>query len=359
MSGKPGQLGCSGDFIMAIKVVIRTGLEDTLAEEILSEFGAQLVREPLWTERDIIERVADADAVIVGSSEPYTQKAIRALAKCKIMSRMGIGFNNIDVEEATRQGIPVSVVLDASVHEVSDHTMAFLLAFSRKVFLLTQAIRAGLWNTGRNDIPGVRGRMFRLNQQTLGLVGVGRIGSRVAQKARAFGLRVLGYDPYLSTLEVQERGAEKVDFDQLLRESDFISLHAPLTAETRGMFGLKEFRRMKPTAFIINTARGAIIDEEGLYQALKEGSIAGAGLDVTEQEPPQPDDPLLKLDQVLATGHSAYFSESSSLELQQKAAEAVIMALKGDWPPFLVNPEVKEQENRRIVQRSLKREGRG
>jgi len=337
---------------MSVKVVIRTGLEDKIAEKMLSEFGARLIREPLWTEDDVIGRAADADAVIAGSSEPYTARAIRALRKCKIISRMGIGYNNIDVQEATRQGIPVSVVLDASVHEVSDHTMAFLLAFSRKIFPLTQTIRAGLWNASRNEIPRVRGQMFRLNQQTLGLVGVGRIGSRVAQKARAFGMRVLGYDPYLSTQELQERGAEKVDFDRLLSEADFISLHAPLTSETKGMFGLQEFRKMKPTAFIINTARGAIIDERGLYQALMEGVIAGAGLDVHEQEPPPPDDPLFKLDQVLATGHSAYFSESSSLELQQKAAAAVIMMLKGDWPPFLVNPEVKEQKNRRPVQRS-------
>jgi len=190
--------------------------------------------------------------------------------------------------------------------------------------------------------------MFRLNRQTLGLVGVGRIGARVAQKARAFGLRVLGYDPYLSSPELQQRGAEKVDFGQLLREADFISLHAPLTPETRGMFGLKEFRGMKPTAVIINTARGAIIDEQALYQALAEGSVAGAGLDVCEPEPPRPDNPLFQLEQVLVTGHSAFFSESSMLELQQKATEAAIAALRGDWPPLLVNAEVKEQRNRRI-----------
>ena len=334
---------------MPDKVVARIGLDFTLAEKMLTEAGAQLVLAPLWTEEDIIKYAADADAVIVAATDPYTKRVIQTLGKCKMISRMGIGFNNIDVEEATRQGIPVSVVWDASVHEVSDHALSFLLGFSRKIFPLAQAVRKGTWKAGSIEIVRVRGQLFRLNQQTLGLVGVGRIGSRVAPKARAFGLRVLGYDPYLSSLELQQRGAEKVEFDQLLRESDFISLHAPLTSETQGMFGLKEFRGMKPTAVIINTARGALIDEQALHQALVEGSIAGAGLDVCEPEPPGPNNPLFQLEQVLVTGHSAFFSESSMLELQQKATEAVIAALRGDWPPVLVNPQVKEQRNRRIV----------
>ncbi len=303
----------------------------------------------MWTEEDIIKYAADADAVIVGATDPYTKRVIQTLGKCRIMSRMGIGYNNIDVEEATRQGIPVTVVLDASVHEVSDHAMAFLLGFSRKIFPLAQAVRNGTWKAGSNEIIKVRGQMFRLNQQTLGVVGVGRIGGRMSPKARAFGMRVLGYDPYLSALELQQKGAEKVEFDQLLGESDFISLHAPLSPETREMFGLKEFRKMKPTAVIINTARGALIDEQALHQALVEGAIAGAGLDVCEPEPPDPKNPLFQLEQVLVSGHSAFFSESSMMELQQKATEAVIAALRGDWPPVLVNPEVKEQKNRRTI----------
>jgi D-3-phosphoglycerate dehydrogenase len=330
------------------KVVARAGLDFTIAEKMLTEAGAQLVLAPLWKEEDLIGHAADADAVIVSATEPYTQRVIQILEKCKIISRMGIGFNNIDVKEATRQGIPVAVVLDASVHEVSDQAMAFLLAFSRRLFPLVQAVRKGVWKAGSTEIVKVRGQMFRLNRQTLGLVGVGRIGSRVAPKARAFGMRVLAYDPYLSGQELQQRGAEKVDFEQLLSESDYISIHAPLTPETEKMFGLKEFRKMKPTAVIINTARGAIIAEQALYQALVEGVIAGAGLDVCEPEPPLPDSPLFQLEQVFVTGHSAFFSESSMLELQQKATEAVITALRGEWPPVLVNPEVKEQKNRRI-----------
>ncbi len=330
------------------RVIARTGADLTLAEKILNEGGVELIRTTIWTEEDVIQHAGDADAFLLGSTEPFTPRVIQTLKKTKIISRLGIGYNNIDIEEATRQGIPVTVVLDGSIHEVSDHAMAFLLNFSRKIFPLVRFVGKGAWKPGSTEIIKMREGMFRLNQQTLGLVGVGRIGSLMASKARAFGLRVLGYDPYLSAQELQQKRAEKVDFDSLLKESDFISLHAPLTPETQGMFGLKEFRKMKPTAVIINTARGGIIDEQALHQALVEGAIAGAGLDVTNPEPPRPDNPLLKLEQVLITGHSAFFSDASSLEIQQKAAEAVVLALKGEWPPFLVNPEVKDQKNRRI-----------
>lgn len=333
---------------MSLKVVARTELDFTVAEKVLTEAGAQLVPSPLYSEEEIIKNAADADAAIVAATEPYTARVIQTLGKCRILSRMGIGYNNIDVEAATRQGIPVAVVLDASVHEVSDQAMAFLLAFSRRLFPLAQAVRKGIWKAGSAEIVKARGRMFRLNEQTLGVVGAGRIGGRMPAKARALGMRVLAYDPYLSAQELQQKGAEKAEFDQLLRESDFISIHAPLTPETRGMFGLKEFRKMKPTAFIINTARGAIIKEGDLYQALVEGAIAGAGLDVSDPEPPDPKNPLLQLEQVLITGHSAFFSETSMMELQQKAAEAVVAALRGEWPPVLVNPEVKDRKNRRI-----------
>jgi len=333
---------------MAIKVVTREGLGLDLAEEMLSKAGAQLIVAPLWSEEEIAKHAADADAVIVGSTEPYTEKAIRAMTRCKIISRYGIGYSNIDVKEATRQGIPVAIVTDASMHEVSDYALAFILAFSRKLFPLIQTVRAGNWKPGRGEIMKARGKMFRLNQQVLGLVGMGRIGALVAEKAKAFGLRVLVYDPYVSPEAAQKAGAERVDFDRVLRESDYISLHAPLTPETNKLFGLKEFQKMKPTAYIINAARGALIDEQALGQAITEGLIAGAGLDVTNPEPPLPDNPLLKLDRVFLTGHSSWCSESSTRELQQRAAENVLLVLQGKWPSSLVNPEVKEQKNRRI-----------
>lgn len=333
---------------MEFKVVSRVGLPLTIAEEMLSKIGAKLVKAPLWKEDDIVQHAADADAIIAGATEPFTQKAIRALAKCKVISRYGIGYSNVDVEEATRQGIPVAIVVDASIHEVSDFAMACILAFSRKLFPLSQAVRAGAWKPGGEDIVKVRGKMHRLNEQTLGLVGMGRIGSLVVQKAKAFGLRVIIFDPYLTPDMVKRLGAELVDFDRVLKESDYISLHAPLTPETEKLFGLQAFKKMKPTAYIINAARGGLIDEDALYQAITGGLIAGAGLDVTDPEPPRANHPLFKLDQVIMTGHSAWFSETGLKEIQIRTTEAVLKALKGEWPSSLANPKVKEQGNRRI-----------
>ncbi len=211
------------------------------------------------------------------------------MTKCKIISRMGIGYNNIDVKEATRQGIPVAVVLDASVHEVSDHAMAFVLAFSRRLFPLVQAVRRGIWKTGSTEIIKVRGKMFRLNEQTLGLVGVGRIGSRMAPKGPGFrnagpGVRPVPVRPGASTEGERKRwisiafSGNRITYPSML----------PLRRKPEKMFGLKEFRKMKPTAVIINTARGASWTRQALHQALVEGVIAGAGLDVCEPEPPLP-----------------------------------------------------------------------
>ena len=333
---------------MAFKVIARPDLPTLVAKDILSRIGAELVQVPVFTEEDLIKNGADADAALVSAIEPYTARVIRALPKCRLIARTGIGFNNIDAEEATRQGIAVAIVLDASVNEVSDQAMALLLAFSRRIFPVAQAVRDGLWKAGSKGMEKARGKMFRLTEQTLGIVGVGRIGGRLAQKARAFGMRVLGYDPYLSSEELNAKGAEMVDFPKLLQEADYISIHAPLSAETKNMFGLAEFKKMKPSAVIINTARGAIIDEKALCQALTEGVIAGAGLDVTNPEPPSSDNPLLKLEQVLVTGHFAYFSETSVRELHVKSAEAIVAALHGKFPLFLANPDVKMQPNCRI-----------
>jgi D-3-phosphoglycerate dehydrogenase / 2-oxoglutarate reductase len=333
---------------MRFKVIARPDLPTLVAKDILSRVGAELVQVPLFTEADIIKHGADADAALISAIEPYTAKVIQSLPKCRILARTGIGFNNIDAQEATRQGIAVAIVLDASVNEVSDQAMAFLLAFSRRIFPVAQAVRQGLWKAGSKGMEKARGQMLRLNEQTLGIVGVGRIGSRMAAKARAFGMRVLGCDPYLSAQELRERGAEKTDLPTLLKTADYVSIHAPLNAETKNLFGYAEFKQMKPSAVILNTARGGIIDEKALCQALSEGMIAGAGLDVTNPEPPAADNPLLKFDQVLVTGHFAYFSETSVRELHVKSAEAIVAALQGKFPPFLANPEVKEQPNCRI-----------
>jgi D-3-phosphoglycerate dehydrogenase / 2-oxoglutarate reductase len=329
------------------KVVTGVTLNTRFMQDILKTVGAELIQLTLKNEADVIEHAADADGVIVGL-EPYTKKAIEAMGRCKIISRTGVGYSNIDVDAATRQGIPVAIAMGSNMYEVSDYAVACILAFNRKLFPLAQAVRSGVWRGGSQSLVKARGNMRRLSQQTLGLIGMGRIGSLVVQKVKGFGMRVLVFDPYVSADVARKLGAEAADFETVLSQSDYISLHAPLTSETKHLLGLPEFKKMKPSAYLINAARGGLIDEKALHQAITEGIIAGAALDVTDPEPPDPDNPLLNLDQVLVTGHSSWCSDMSISEGQSMAAEAVVQALRGIWPSYLVNPEVKQQKNARI-----------
>jgi len=296
------------------KVVLTYDVGPTeLEEKALAEVGAELIKVDWETEGDLVRICSDPDvvAVLIGPDAPITKRVIDAAPNLKILSRLGIGVNNIDVEAATARGVPVSVVLDYCISEVSDHAMAFILAFARRIMPLSQVVKAGHWTAERSDIPTTRTPMFRLSKVTLGIVGVGQIGGSLASKARAFGMRVIAYDPYLSKDKLDKLDIELVDFNRLLCESDFISLHAPLTEETKHMFNIEAFKRMKRTAYLINNARGGLVDERALYTALKEGYIAGAGLDVTDPEPPKADNPLLNLDNVFITGHSSWYSEES------------------------------------------------
>jgi D-3-phosphoglycerate dehydrogenase len=333
---------------MAAKVVTGVTWDLSVLEQIIAGAGAQLFRAPMWTEADILKNAADADAVLAGVIEPFTAKVLQGLPKCKIISRVGIGFDNINVEEATRLGIPVTLVQDAQSQEVSDYALACILAFNRKLFPLSRAVAAGVWKAGSKELIQARGQMFRLNRQTVGVIGMGRIGLLLVQKTRALHMRVLVYDPYVSPEFVQRTGAEVADLDRLLRESDYVSLHAPLMPQTRKLLGKEALRKMKPTAYLINAARGGLVDEKALAQAITEGWIAGAALDVTDPEPPSPENPLLKLDMVLATGHSSFYSDAYLVETQETCAEQILSALQGRWPRNLANPEVQKQPARRI-----------
>jgi D-3-phosphoglycerate dehydrogenase / 2-oxoglutarate reductase len=315
------------------------GPSTALEEQVLATVGARLVKATCTTEELVIENCRDADAVLVGVAQPFTRRAIQAMQKCRVLSRLGIGVDNIDVAAATERGIPVSIIPDYCVPEVSDHAVALLLAFARGIMPMSLATREGVWREG---LAPMKGRMHRLATQTLGLVGMGRIGESVAKKALAFGLRIVVFDPYMSDAKAKEVGVELVDFDRLLRESDFVSLHAPLTAETKHIFNMAAFERMKPTAYLINCARGGLIDEGALVTALRQGYIAGAGLDVTDPEPPDPNSPLFHLGNVLVTPHASFYSVESDEELRRSAAEAVVDVLKGGWPRVLANPEVRQ-----------------
>ncbi len=326
---------------MDFKVVMAADLAPTpVEEEVLAAVGARLVRASCTTEELIIESCKDADGVLVGANQPFTRRVIQSLEKCRILSRLGIGVNNIDVAAATERGIPVSWVPDYCVQEVSDHAMALLLTLARGIVPLTQAVREGLW---RGGLARLQAPMRRLSEQTLGLVGMGRIGEAVARKARAFGLKVIVYDPFLPAERARDVGAELVEFERLLSESDYISIHAPLTEGTKKLFNLGAFERMKRTAYVINCARGGLIDEEALNTALKEGYIAGAGLDVTDPEPPSRENPLFQLGNALVTPHVSFLSQEADVELRRRACEAVVEVLRGGWPRWLVNPEVRER----------------
>jgi len=313
-------------------------------QQVLEKIGATMEVASFMpgrcTEEEVLSISRDADAVI-SLYEPFTRGVIERLEKCRVITNIGVGYQNIDIAAATDCGVCVVNNPEYCLEEVSDHAMALLLSLARKVPNLDKAVRAG--KSGYRDLAQVRGRVFRLRGQTLGLVGLGRIPRTLVSKARAFGFSIIAYDPYVPAEVVEATGVELVDFNRLLEESDFVSVHAALTPENEGMFGLEQFKKMKPTAFLINTARGALVDTDALFTALTEGLIAGAGLDVTEPEPINTDNSLLKLENVIFTGHSAYFSESAVAEQWKRPVEEIARVLTGEWPRALVNPQVKEK----------------
>jgi D-3-phosphoglycerate dehydrogenase len=251
--------------------------------------------------------------------------------------RYGVGLDNIDVAFATEQGIPVANVPDYCLVDVAEHTLALLLALSRKVVRFDHLVRAGTWRI-QAGLP-----LRRLTGQTLGLIGFGQIAQEVAIRARAFGLNILAHSRSLTSERAAQYGVEAVSFDRLLGTSDFVSIHCPSTPATRGMINAKTLTMMKPTACLINTSRGDVIDEAALFGALTQGTIAGAALDVRTQEPASVGDRLIVLDQVIHTPHSAFYSTESLIELQTKAAWEIRRVLSGENPVHLVNPEYRKK----------------
>jgi len=305
-----------------------------IEKKILSGINSELTLETCKTEEDVIVVASNADGII-NQYAPFTRKVIKSLRRCKIIARYGVGVDNIDVEAATENNIIVANVPDYCVDEVSTHAIGLILDCARWITLLDRKVRDKKW-----DFTLAK-PLFRTQGKTLGLFGFGRIARMVAQKASGFGLRIIAYDPYVSKVDI---GVKLVELSQLLTDSDFLSIHVPLTDETKHFFGKDELRTMKKTAYLINTSRGPIIDEKALYVALKEKSIAGAALDVMEKEPPDWEDPLLKLDNIIITPHISFYSEGSYVELKTKVAEAVRAVLKGELPRAMVNPQVTKRK---------------
>ena len=308
---------------------------------VLEAGGAQVVVAPDGNEDTLIEMARDADAIMTCFAQ-VTEKVVRAAERCKVIGRFGVGVDNIAVSTATELGIAVTYVPDYCVDEVSDHVMALLLAWNRRVVLFDRSVKERGWGSQPLTM-----RIMRLRGKNLGIVGFGRIGQAVAGKARAFGMNILASDPYVDASTVESFGGNLVDLPELLGESDFVSLHTPLSDGTRNLIGSDELALMKPEAFLINAARGPLIDEEALRDALVSGVIAGAGLDVMVDNVPSRDHPLFALENVIITPHVAFFSQEATLELEQRAASEVVKVMQGIMPDNLVNSAVLQHSNPR------------
>jgi D-3-phosphoglycerate dehydrogenase len=269
--------------------------------------------------------LAGADALMVTVQE-VTAAVLDAMPACKVVGRVGTGLDSIDLDEAARRGIQVTYVPDYSVDEVSTHAIALLLAWARRIPQYLDLVRAGQWNS-----VGA-GTIRRLSEQTLGVAGFGRIGQAVAGKGRGLGLRVLVCDPYRPGEDIRAAGCEPASWDTLLAESDFISLHVPLTPDSDRLISAAALRAMKPSAVLINTARGGLVDEAALAGAIRAGEIAGAALDVLATEPPAADSPLLGDPRVLITPHGAWYSAEAQRDVVVRTCEDVQRVLSGQPP---------------------------
>lgn len=297
---------------------------------IVAEFGAKLLEYQYKDAKNLMAVTKDADAIIVQYAQ-ITKEIIDNLDHCKMIIKYGIGVNNIDVDAASAKDIYVCNVPDYGIDEVANHSIALLLALSKKLPIVTKSLRGGNWGFG-STVP-----LHRLAGSTLGLVGLGRIPMDVAHKMKGFGMTILAYDPYISPEAAAQAGVTLTDLDTLYRQSDFISLHCPLTADTTHLIDKAAFAKMKPSAFLINTSRGPIIDQNALLEALETKRIAGAGLDVFEEEPLDAENKLLSMDNVICTPHCAWYSEEAISVLQRKAAEEVVNVLAGNQPFHAVN----------------------
>src|SRR5215467_13318957 len=303
---------------------------------IIEGAGLELTTAQCKTEDDVIAVARDADAIIAQYAT-VGARAISALTRCEVIARYGTGTDIVDVDAATRHGILVTnVPNDWCENEVADHAMALLLAAARKICRYDEATRSGTWRWQTGE------PIHRISGRTLGLLSFGAIAQAISRRGAGFGLRVIASDPYMPTADITARGAVPVSLEELLEQSDYLVIQAPLTKETHHLIGERELRRMKPAAILVNTARGPIVSDEALYRALSENWIAGAALDDIEEEPAKiadwtPRNPLFGLDNVIITPHAAYYSEESVRTVREFAASEVVRVLTGQSPLSPVN----------------------
>jgi D-3-phosphoglycerate dehydrogenase / 2-oxoglutarate reductase len=314
------------------------GVGYKLEMEGLGSLDAEIVEIPDGTEDEFAKAACDADA-LYAKGRLITKRMIDSLERCKVIALGTVGVDSVDIAAATARGIPVTNVPDTFIEEVADHTMMLILATYRRLVVMDRLVRDGRWAEGRPMLS-----LFpRLMGQTLGFIAFGHVARAVAVRARAFGLHMLAYDPYVDELVVSQYGVEPVDLTALLQRSDIVSMHAPATPDAYHLLTEHHFRQMKPEALFISTGRGPTTDEEALIKALQEGWIAGAGLDVLEREPPTSTNALLKMDNVILTPHVASASARFDPVRKRRVGQELALVLSGRWPRSCVNPSVLEK----------------
>lgn len=306
--------------------------------EALRPIGAEIVEIDATGEEDFAAAARDADA-LYAKGRKITRKIIDGLERCRVIALGSVGVDSVDVAAATARGIPVTNVPDTFIEEVADHTLTLILAAFRRLTMMDRMVREGRWREGRPFLY----RYPRLMGQTLGLIAFGHVARAVAVRAKAFGLRIVAHDPFVEELTMSRYGVEPVSLPELLAQADIISMHAPATPSAHRMLREEHFQAMKRTALFVNTGRGPTVDEAALIKALQEGWIAGAALDVLEEEPAAPSNPLLKMDNVILTPHVASASARFDPVRLRRVGHEIALVLTGRWPMSCVNPAVLDK----------------
>jgi D-3-phosphoglycerate dehydrogenase / 2-oxoglutarate reductase len=331
--------------VAKFKVVTPTGPSYTVAGggyehemEALIPLGAEIVEIGAKSDEEFAAAARDADA-LYAKGRRITKRIIDGLERCKVIALGSVGVDSVDVAAATAKCIPVTNVPDTFIEEVADHAMMLLLASFRRLVVQDRIVREGRWSEGRPMLS----QFPRLMGQTLGFVAFGHVARAVSVRARGFGVHMLAYDPYVEELVMSEYGVEPVSLTELLQRSDIVSMHAPSTPDAHHLLREEHFRLMKREALFINTGRGPTVDEAALTKALQEGWIAGAGLDVFEQEPIAPGNPLLRMDNVILTAHVASASARFDPVRKRRVGQEIALVLQGKWPRSCVNPAILDK----------------
>ena len=320
------------------KVYVTRELPERGLKTIKERFDAEV-----WPEyapppkKTIIEKAKDVDALATLLSDKIDAEVFDAAPKLKMIAQLAVGFDNVDVQEATKRGIYVSNTPEVLTDTTADFAWTLLMALARRVVEADKYVRMGKWKVGWHPAM-LQGR--DVYGATMGIVGAGRIGYAVAKRATGFSMKILFYDVIPRPEMEKDFGAKRVDLDELLKQSDFVSVHVPLMKETHHLINAEKLRLMKKTAYLINNSRGPVVDEKALYEALNEGRIAGAGLDVFEQEPTSLANPLLKLDNVVVAPHISSASYETRSKMAEMVADNLIAFFEGKKPPNLINPDV-------------------